>query len=115
MFATEDAIWKMQDAWLVKEQLRALLSTGSLVDAPPRKIGCWFWSNCNAAGHAPALADRLSVMEGDRNPHCQRRDNSGSGGKQQRHQTHQKDRAGIHQRLKPKTRILLHSAARTAA
>ncbi|CAH0165330.1 hypothetical protein SRABI26_01055 [Arthrobacter sp. Bi26] len=32
MFATDDATGKLQAAWLVKEQLRALLTTESLAD-----------------------------------------------------------------------------------
>jgi transposase len=37
VFATDDATGKLQAAWLVKEQLRALLATGSLADAAAAK------------------------------------------------------------------------------
>jgi transposase len=37
VFATDDATGKLQAAWLVKEQLRALLTTGSLADAAAAK------------------------------------------------------------------------------
>lgn len=37
MFATDDATGKLQAARLVKEQLRALLATGSLADATAAK------------------------------------------------------------------------------
>ncbi|MDR7159813.1 ISL3 family transposase [Arthrobacter sp. BE255] len=37
VFDTEDATGKLQAAWLVKEQLRALLTTGSLADAAAAK------------------------------------------------------------------------------
>jgi transposase len=37
VFATDDATGKLQAAWLVKEQLRTLLATGSLADAAAAK------------------------------------------------------------------------------
>ena len=37
MFATDDATVKLQATWLVQEQLRALLATGSLADAAAAK------------------------------------------------------------------------------
>lgn len=37
VFATDDATGKLQAAWLVKEQLRTLLATGSLADAATAK------------------------------------------------------------------------------
>jgi transposase len=37
VFATDDVTGKLQAAWLVKEQLRALLATGSLADAAAAK------------------------------------------------------------------------------
>ena len=37
MFGTDDATGKLQVAWLVKEQLRALLATGFLADASAAK------------------------------------------------------------------------------
>ncbi|WP_255708079.1 transposase [Pseudarthrobacter sp. L1SW] len=37
VFTTDDATGKLRTAWLVKEQLRALLATGSLADAAAAK------------------------------------------------------------------------------
>jgi hypothetical protein len=37
VFATDDATGKLQAAWLVKEQVRTLLATGSLADAAAAK------------------------------------------------------------------------------
>lgn len=39
VFANDDATGKLQAAWLVKEQLRTLLATGSLADAGAAKNG----------------------------------------------------------------------------
>jgi transposase len=115
VFDTDDATGKLQAAWLVKEQLRALLATGSHADAAAAKdrLGLGRPSR-RSAGNQPALAHDLPV-ERDRSSYRHRRDNGESGSQQYSDQAHQRTGRGFTNARNYKTRILLRSAARTAA
>ncbi|MFF1880614.1 transposase [Pseudarthrobacter sp. NPDC058196] len=64
VFKTDDATGKLQAAWLVKEQLRALLTTGSLADAAAAKDRLQVLGRASrAVGDEPVLAHGLSMVE----------------------------------------------------
>jgi hypothetical protein len=78
VFATDDTTGKLQATRLVKEQLRTLLATGSLVDAADAKDGPRALVE-TAAQPETNRHCRLPGLRGDRSPHCHRSNNSKAG------------------------------------
>ena len=95
VFATDDPTGQLQAVWEAKEQLRTLLSSGSLDEA---------WDHLRIleglidTGVEAAPAHREALVERDRGPHHHRRHHSEGRGEQHRHQEHQTDRPRVPQR-----------------
>lgn len=94
LLAIDDAIGRLQVAWLVKGQLLELLATGSLADPVGANDRLLDLVERTVLQNEPALAHGLPVVERDRSPHRDRSDNGESGSKQHNNQTHQRRGGG---------------------